>query len=134
LPRRGAYVGAYILAALPLWALVPLPSLTVVIASRVVTGIGAGPVNPILWTIFQERVPPELRGRVFGAITAAVLVAAPGGVLLAGYALEAFGLRPVLAVIAAAYLLVTLSMLVAPALRDMGPRQAPSDRVIARHS
>jgi MFS-type transporter involved in bile tolerance (Atg22 family) len=57
-------------------------------------------------------------------MTAAVLVAAPGGVLLAGYALEAFGLRPVLAVIAAVYMLVTMFMLVAPSLRDMGPRPA----------
>lgn len=126
LPRRGAYVGAFILAAVPLWALVPLPPLAVAIASRIVTGIGAGPLNPILSTIFQERVPPELRGRVFGATTAAVLVAAPGGVLLAGYALEAFGLRTVLAVIAAVYLLVTMSMLLAPSLRDMGPRPAPT--------
>ncbi len=41
------------------------------------------------------------------------------GVALAGYLLEAAGLRPVLIAVAVGYLVVTLRMLLDPALREM---------------
>jgi hypothetical protein len=33
------------------------------------SGIAAGPINPVLSTIEYERIPANMRGRVFGTIT-----------------------------------------------------------------
>ena len=54
-------------------------------AIRTVAGLTAsGPINPIAFTVMQERVPPEKRGRVFGAILGGVIIAAPIGMLVMG--------------------------------------------------
>ncbi len=129
LPRRTTFVLAFVAVGLPLLVLVAMPPLAVVVASRVVVGLAAGPINPILMTVLQERVPTELRGRVFGTLTAAVLVAAPAGVILAGYVIEGVGLQAVLAVIAAGYVVTTGSLWFNPAVREMdAPRPAREPR------
>jgi heme/copper-type cytochrome/quinol oxidase subunit 4 len=60
-----------------------------------------------------------VRGRVIGALWALALAATPLGVVLTGYLLEAVGLRPILIGVAVGYLVVTLSMFLNPALREM---------------
>jgi MFS family permease len=82
-------------------------------------GIANGVVNPIVSTILQERTPADLRGRVFGTVSATAMVAAPAGMLLAGAALEATGIRVILGTIAAAFVAVTVVFGVQPSLRDM---------------
>jgi MFS family permease len=124
LPRRATFTAAFIVLGLPYWALAALPPLAVAAVALVVAGLAAGPINPILATVNQERVPAELRGRVFGTITALAYVATPLGVLLGGYAVEWLGLRATIAAIAAGYLLTTLTLLVNPALREMDARGA----------
>ena len=99
-----------------------LPPLPVILAALVVMGIVGGPINPVIETVKQERVPAELRGRVFGTIAAIAFVAMPLGMALAGFLVEWAGLRATLACIAAGYLLTTVSMLVIPAFRDMERR------------
>lgn len=122
LPRRATFTAAFIVLGLPYWALAALPPLAVAAVALVVAGLAAGPINPILATLNQERVPAELRGRVFGTITALAYVATPLGVLLGGVAIEWVGLRATIAAIAAGYLLTTLTLLVNPALREMDGR------------
>jgi MFS family permease len=87
-----------------------------------ITGLAAGPLNPLIFTVVQERTPEHLRGRVIGALWALALAASPLGVVLTGYLLEAVGLRLILVGVAAGYLVVTLSMLFNPALREMDER------------
>jgi MFS family permease len=101
LPRRATFIAAFIAAGLPFWALATLPPLPIALAAMAAVGLAAGPINPLLATIAQERVPTNLRGRVFGIVSAGAFAALPLGVLLAGY------------------LLVTLSLLVNPAIREM---------------
>ncbi len=60
-----------------------------------------------------------MRGRVFGTLTASAFVAMPIGVLLAGFLLERLGVRWMLVTVGCCYLLVTLTLLINPALRDM---------------
>ncbi len=72
-----------------------------------------------LFTVVQERTPEHVRGRVIGALWALALAATPLGVALTGYLLEAVGLRPILIGVAVGYLVVTLSMFLNPALREM---------------
>ncbi|MDP9380921.1 MAG: hypothetical protein M3Q29_12380 [Chloroflexota bacterium] len=52
-------------------------------------------------------------------MTAGAYVAMPLGVLLAGYALEWIGISATLIAVAACYLLVTASLFLNPALRQM---------------
>jgi MFS family permease len=119
LPRRATFIAAFIAAGLPFWALATLPPLPIALAAMAAVGLAAGPINPLLATIAQERVPTNLRGRVFGIISAGAFAALPLGVLLAGYLVEWLGIRVTILGVAAGYLLVTLSLLVNPAIREM---------------
>ena len=87
--------------------------------TSVVTDLASGPLNPLLTTVAQERIPAHLRGRVFGTILAVSWVAIPLGMLLAGTLLEVIGLRATLTALAVTYLVVTLSLFVNPALHAM---------------
>ena len=119
LPRRSTLIVCWVVVGLPFWILATTPSLPVTVAALAVTGLAAGPLNPIIFTVVQERTPEHVRGRVIGALWALALAATPLGVVLTGYLLEAVGLRPILIGVAVGYLVVTLSMFLNPALREM---------------
>ena len=74
LPRRTTYITSFILVGLPFWVLTMTPPFLIALTALFFTGVAAGPINPLLMTVFQERTPPELRGRV-GGITSAKRVA-----------------------------------------------------------
>ena len=119
LPRRRTLIGASIGIAVPFWALAATPSLALTVAAFGLTGLATGVINPLAITVLQERVPTALRGRVFGAFMATVLIAAPLGMLLTGALIEAVGLRSMLLGQGVACLAVTLSMFVNPAFREL---------------
>jgi MFS family permease len=119
LPRRTVVCSGLLVTALPLWALAALPSLPLAVAALALAGLGSGPVNPLVYTVLQERVPAALRGRVFGTILGTALVAAPLGMAGAGVLLETIGLRPTLALIAAGFLGVAGATLISPAFRTL---------------
>lgn len=120
LSRRGLLLGGLMLTALPLAALVAFPSLPVAVAALALAGLGSGPINPLVFTVLQERVPADVRGRVFGTIIGTALAAAPLGIAAAGFLVESMGLRVVLAVIAGGFLAVAGVALVAPGFRELG--------------
>ena len=111
LPRRPTYVVSFLLLGLPFWALVFTPPFPVVAGLLFITGLMSGPINPLIMTVAQEHIPPEMRGRVFGLLSAGAFVAAPLGMLLAGYLLEYTSIRITITVIAAGYLLVTAAQI-----------------------
>jgi MFS family permease len=123
LPRRETYISCFVLSALMIFPLALTPPLLICVVAMVGKGIGAGPLNPILMTISQERIPAELRGRVFGVLTALSWIAIPAGRLGAGFLIEGIGLIPTLVTVACAYVAVTMGMFLMPALRQMN---APS--------
>ncbi len=122
LPRRPTYLIAFIVVALSLWVYPASPPLSLLLIGRVITGAAAGPLNPILMTTFQERVPAPLRGRVFGSLSAGVLTGAPLGVLVAGVSIERIGMTTTLVTIAVFYLIVTVATAFNPATRLMEER------------
>jgi MFS family permease len=85
----------------------------------VVIGLASGPINPILGTVIAQRIPRSMRGRVNGTLTAGAFVAMPLGMLLAGFISQQFGVITAILLIAGAYLVVTLSIFVNPAMREM---------------
>ena len=98
------------------------PPLGVFLAVKLLAGMAAGPLNPVIDTVFFERVPDGIRGRVFGVVQASAWLAMPLGVLVAGPALEAVGLRPTLLVTGALYAGVVIVAMFLPALRGMDDR------------
>jgi predicted MFS family arabinose efflux permease len=67
----------------------------------------------------QERLPVEMRARVFGTVNAGVLMGIPLGAAASGYMVAWMGLQMTLVVMAMVYLVTTLSLLIHPALRQI---------------
>jgi len=117
--RRAVFFGGFALATLHFWILAFVPSLPIILAAQLVSGLAVGPLNPIIGTLEFERVPAEMRGRVFGAITAGAYIAIPLGVLLGSSGLALLDIRLVLGLIGAGYLLTILIGYLSPATRKM---------------
>ncbi len=108
-----------------------LPPLPIFVTAGFLLGLGWGPMQPLLNTLVQTRVPAHVQGRVYGVQTALFYAAPPIGLLVAGVAVERWGVQVVYAVIGA--LLVALALLTAvlPTLRGLdadgpeGPAPAP---------
>jgi MFS family permease len=128
LPRRETFIVCFVVSAIFIFPLALTPPLWICLIAMGIKGVAAGPLNPILMTISQERIPAELRGRVFGVLTALSWIAIPAGRLGAGYLIEGIGLIPTVVAIASAYVIVTLGMFLMPALRQMN---APSPILVA---
>lgn len=105
--------------ALRFWMLLFFPILPVLIIWYMIAGLAIAPINPLLDTITQERVPIEMRARVFGALSAMGLAGVPLGTLASGYLVAWTSLSTTVFLIGLLYLLATLSLLVNPALKQM---------------
>ena len=119
LPRRATLVAAISLLGVPFWVLVAMPPLGGAIGALFVAGLALGPPNPLTYSVLQERTPPRMLGRVLGAGISLSMVGAPVGMVICGYALEIFDLRPTLLGISACYLAAGLLALLSPALREL---------------
>ena len=119
LPRRSVFVGCFFTWALMLLVLATLPPIGLVLAALFVGGFAAGPLNPVIGAVEYERVPPRLRGRVFGAVTAGAWASIPLGTILGGIAVETLGVQATLFLIGIAYVAVTGYGFVNAAFRDM---------------
>jgi hypothetical protein len=51
-------------------------------------GLLFGPINPPAVPVIQEHTPPQMLGRVFGALTALAQAGIPVGAVLAGLAVQ----------------------------------------------
>lgn len=120
LPRRLTYGVAFLLAGVPrvlVLALdVPFP---VAVGVALASGFAAGAINPILGVLQYDRIPPVLRARVIGAMTAAAYAAMPVGGLLAGALTELAGLRAALFAFTCVYALISLPPFVGRAWREL---------------
>jgi MFS family permease len=119
-PRRLTLgLGISLNGVLRFWGLL-LPILPVLLVLHVIAGLVFAPVNPLIDTVLQERVPVELRARVFGTVSAGVLVGVPLGTVASGYLVAWVGSPLTLALMGALYLGTALSLLLHPALKQMG--------------
>jgi len=130
LPRRPLLLGSFLVGGLPFWVLAAGPPLAAAVAGLATTGIAFGALNPFAITLFQERAPVELRGRLFGTLMAISLVATPAGVLLSGALVDLVGLRPLLLGMGGAFLVIVAALARSPTTREMGRPAAaePSER------
>lgn len=90
-----------------------LPGLWLLAVAGFVLGLSWGPMQPLLNTAVQRRIPDQEQGRVFGVQLTAFYVFPPVAMLLTGAASERWGVPAVYPVIAALLILVgivTLSL------------------------
>lgn len=85
-------------------------------------GLGIGPLRPLLSTVYQQRTPAVLRGRVFGTRGALTTMAVPVGALLVGGAIDQLGLATTLGVMSGGFGLIALLVVLTPALRSIDVR------------
>jgi MFS family permease len=126
LPKHLTFGIAFVIVGLPMWLLTLQPPFVVTLLGFVVIGLASAPLNPIISTVILQRVPRSMRGRVNGTITSGAFVAMPAGMLIAGFISEQFGVITAIVLIAAAYLLVTLSIFVNPSMREMDRAPVPA--------
>lgn len=126
LPRHATFVAAFMLTGFRFWVYALYPPVWVLIVVTLITSIGAGPLNPIIGAIEFERIPSNMRGRVFGAITAGAWIAMPLGMLLGGVLTENFGTFIMLIGLATAFLITTTSMAFIPAMKEMNRKPQTS--------
>jgi MFS family permease len=119
LPRRAVFIWMFTLTSLRFFVYVFYPPLWIIVLATFIFSIGAGPLNPIIDAVEYERIPPEMRGRVFGTITAGVWAAMPLSMLVAGVLSDRLGIQPVLIGIGIIYVITTASMALIPAMRLM---------------
>jgi MFS family permease len=110
LPRRTAFVVAYVLCGIPRFAALALQApLGVIVAVSAVSGLASGPLNPIMDTALFERMPESMRARVFGVVAAGCTAAMPIGGVLAGALVGTVGLAAALWAFGVVYLVSTLA-------------------------
>jgi MFS family permease len=119
LPKRPMMMGFFSLLTFPYLILTISPPLPVAVAAMALVGIGSGGFNPLAITLLQNRTPAEMRARIFGAVTAIVLVASPLGALLGGAVVSEFGDIAVIVFIGTASMLVMVWLGLQPVLREL---------------
>jgi predicted MFS family arabinose efflux permease len=104
IPARPLFIVAFVLAGVPPYLTLalgaPLPVVFVVLA---LSGVAAGPLNPLIDTALFGLIPSAMRARVFGAISTGVAAGMPLGSLLAGIGVEGLGLTVTLFLAAGVY-------------------------------
>ena len=125
LPRRHVYFGAFMLTSVPIVLLSLQPVLLISAGLLLIRGFGAGPLNPILMTVSQERIPINLRGRVMGVTMSIAWIAMPIGSLLGGVSVSVLGLRAALVLVGTLSFSTCLLMYLRPVFRDLERRPAP---------
>lgn len=123
--RRGLVLLAIIGFGLPLWVLAALPPFFIALVMSFIMGLVIGPVGPMIMTLYQERVPAELRGRVFGARAALDTLSIPFAALFTGVIVQGIGLQITLVGFAIAFLFVTAAAALTPTFKNMGAKASP---------
>jgi predicted MFS family arabinose efflux permease len=126
LPRHATFVGAFVLTGFRFWVYALYPPIWILVAVTLVCSIGAGPLNPIIGAIEFERIPPNMRGRVFGAITAGAWLAMPLGTLLGGVLTDSLGTFVMVIGLGIVYFMTTTSMAFIPAMKEMNRKPQES--------
>jgi predicted MFS family arabinose efflux permease len=119
LPRYRLMIAGLLISGTPPLLLIALPGLPVALPVLALMGFGLGPVSTLSLTVFQERTPAHLRGRVFAARLSVTLASIPFGTLITGALIEWVGLQPTIAALTIGYFSIGLIALLLPAMRQL---------------
>ena len=96
-----------------------LPALPILVFFAFILGISWGPMQPLLNTLVQRRIPAQEQGRVFSVQLTTFYVFPPLAMLATGAAAEEWGVRAVYPVVAACLLVTGVVTLSLKAIRDV---------------
>lgn len=119
LPRRATVIFGFGVRSLAFVVFAFVPPWWVLALAIIVGAIALEPVNPLWHSIQQERVPPGMRGRVFGVVGAIQVSTLPVGIMMYGYLLDAFGLQSTLVLFVVANMLVPIAFILNPYLKQL---------------
>jgi len=85
-----------------------LPNAIIFIALGLALGLAFGPVSPMSNHLVQKRMPQHLHGPVFGTQFSLMYLATPAGTLALGLIVQSVSIAPLLFVIGALFIGVTL--------------------------
>ncbi len=128
-PRRPTMALAFAISFADLAVIAVLPGLVITITMLFIGGAMFGIIGPLIFTVYQERTPAELRGRVFGTLSGLQELGVPVGVVLAGFAIQVFSIRATLAAVAILSLAMPLALVIAPSFRPMDQVSVPIEDV-----
>jgi len=95
-----------------------LPPLPLLATAAFFLGLSWGPVNPLIRTLIQQRVPADQQGRVFGVQTAVFYAAPPLGMVISGLSVENVGVRTTYLFLAAILSTTAILALLTKSLRS----------------
>ncbi|MBK8026556.1 MAG: MFS transporter [Chloroflexi bacterium] len=125
LPRRSLLAFGFAAAGLMQLAVAAVPPVWVLALFAILSGIAVSPLNPLFNTFLYERIPVELRARVFGVLSAGEMVTMPAGALAAGFLMEGLGPQRAFVLYGVVYLAAALVFRFSPAMRELeGPTPA----------
>jgi MFS family permease len=127
--RLATFVASFTLVGVTLMGLAFTPMFAVALVLMLIMGFVGGPLNPILMSVRQERVPVEVRAKVFGTFTSIGFVAIPLGQLLGGYLIEWVGVTTYILGVALIYIGISFSFAFIPTLRQMN-----ASKILSTHS
>ncbi len=127
LPRRWTLSIGFTIGGPTRFFVLLWPVLPVIIIWNAITGLFIAPINPLLDTELQERVPAAMRAKVFGSISAGVRAGIPFGTFAGGFIAAGLGLSTTILLMGIIYLLTTASLLVNPAMKSMGKKSEPAE-------
>ena len=126
LSRRKTFIAGFFAIAASGFVIAMAPPYPILVVTMTLMGLAVAPLNPILMSIRQERVPVAYRARVFGTTTALAFIAIPLGQLIGGYLIEWLGVTAFLASVAVVYAGVVTTFVFNPVLHEMDRRPASS--------
>lgn len=85
-----------------------LPNAIIFIGLGLALGLAFGPVSPMSNYLVQQRMPQHLHGPVFGTQFSLMYLATPAGTLALGLIVQSVSIAPLLFVIGALFIVVTL--------------------------
>lgn len=125
LPRLTIYVGCFLLAGLPRFAVFAFDTpVWLMAAVLAVVGFVSGFCNPILGAVTFERIPKHLVGRVSALQTSLCWSLIPFGGLLGGGLSAVVGWRTATIVVGVAYGVIALMPLLRKSFREFSKRPA----------
>jgi MFS family permease len=127
LPRRHVLVAGALGLGIAALVFSFLPPFWVLVVLALAGGATYGPFSPLVSTVVGERTPEEVRGRVFGVLTAVTSAVPPFGVLAVGVGLQALGVRPIMVVTSLCFLGLALAIAMSRSLGGLTAQQ-PSDK------
>jgi predicted MFS family arabinose efflux permease len=81
-------------------------------------GLSWGPFPPLMSSLIQQRVKPELHGRVFGVHASVFYAAPPLGMLLTGLSVESYGVNTTYLILGGILAVTASLVLLAKPLRE----------------